>query len=87
MPLMRHPLSLMPCYLAMTLAASPAQARAEEVSSVYASVNLAKCADITPAAAKDDGTVWRCKGYEGIDVFRVDSITKHYGADGKEAKV
>jgi hypothetical protein len=33
---------------------------AEEISSIYTSLDLARCKDVTPADIKDYGTVWRC---------------------------
>ena len=51
--------------LAVTMAGS---AQAREISSAYTALELDKCKDVTPADAKEYGTVWRCEGYAGIDV-------------------
>jgi hypothetical protein len=45
-----------------------ASAQAQEISSVYTPLDLRKCKDVTPADAKEYGTIWRCEGYEGIPV-------------------
>ncbi len=50
------------------LAGMAAPAHAEEISSAYTALELDKCKDITPADAKEYGTVWRCQGHDGIDV-------------------
>ena len=49
-------------------AAMAVPAQAEEISSAYSALELDKCKDVTPADAKEYGTVWRCEGYDGIDV-------------------
>lgn len=68
-PFMRRPLSFfLPCLLAAALAAPPSGARAEEISSVYTPLDLARCKDVTPEDVKEYGTVWRCPGHDGIDV-------------------
>jgi hypothetical protein len=46
----------------------PLPAQAEPFSSAYTALELDKCKDVTPDDAKDYGTVWRCQGYDGIDV-------------------
>jgi hypothetical protein len=59
--------NLAPYWATMLLALlSPAQA--QEVSSVYTPLDLKKCKDVTPADAKDYGTIWRCDGFEGLPV-------------------
>ncbi|MBK5196790.1 MAG: hypothetical protein JJE37_00710 [Methyloceanibacter sp.] len=70
--------------LAATLCSLPL--KAEEVSSVYTAHDLAKCADITPADAKDYGTVWRCKGYEGIDVRMAEGDLRIFVSYGPKAE-
>jgi hypothetical protein len=45
-----------------------APAQAQEVSSLYTPLDLKKCKDVTPADAKEYGTIWRCEGYEGLSV-------------------
>ena len=51
---------------ALGLALSPA--RAEEISSVYTSLDLKHCKDVTPKDIEDYGAVAICPGYDGIDV-------------------
>ena len=58
-------LALCPALAAVTMLAS---AQAQEISSVYTPLDLRKCKDVTPEDAKEYGTIWRCEGYEGIQV-------------------
>lgn len=66
------------------LGASPA--RTEEIASVYSSLNLAKCKDIAPDDAKDYGTIWRCKGVDGIDVRVAEGDLRIYVSYGPKAE-
>lgn len=77
---------LLPCSLAMGLALAPFAARAEEISSVYTSLDLKACADVTPAEAKDYGTIWRCKGYDGIDVRVAEGDLRIFVSYGPKAE-
>jgi hypothetical protein len=43
------------CFLAGALAVPLSGARAEEISSVYTPLELARCKDVTPEEVKDDG--------------------------------
>ena len=61
-------LALCNAAIMLGLGAGAAAARGEDIASVYTSLDLAKCKDVTPADAKDYGTIWRCKGLNGIDV-------------------
>jgi hypothetical protein len=53
---------------ALAFALTVPAAQAEEISSAYTALEVDKCKDVTPADAKDYGTVWRCEGYDDIDV-------------------
>jgi hypothetical protein len=66
-PLTSPRIALLVCVLA-SCCALVSLAAAEEFASVYTSLDLARCKDVTPADMKDYGTVFRCKGYDGIDV-------------------
>jgi len=77
---------LLPCSLAVGLALAPFAARAEEISSVYTSLDLKACADVTPAEAKDYGTIWRCKGYDGIDVRVAEGDLRIFVSYGPKAE-
>ena len=57
------------CILAIAaLAFSAVEARGEEISSVYTSLDLERCKDATPKDMEDFGSVSICPGYDGIDV-------------------
>ena len=74
------------CSSAVTLVLAPVAALAEEISSAYTSLELSKCADVTPEDAKEYGTVWRCKGYEGIDVRVAEGDLRIYVSYGPKAE-
>jgi hypothetical protein len=78
------PLLLFHSALSFALGILPA--RAEEISSVYSSLDLKKCKDITPKDAKDYGTVWRCQGYGGIDVRVAEGDLRIYVSYGPKAE-
>jgi hypothetical protein len=61
-------------------------AKADEISSVYTSLDLKACADVTPAEAKEYGTVWRCKGYDGIDVRVAEGDLRIFVSYGPKAE-
>jgi len=71
-----------------------APAQAQEVSSLYTPLDLKKCKDVTPADAKEYGTIWRCEGYEGLSVRVAEGDlwdlclvrAKHHLADGSAAQ-
>jgi hypothetical protein len=54
--------------LILPLALVPVSAGAEEFASVYTSLDLARCKNVTPDGMKDYGAIFRCKGHDGIDV-------------------
>jgi hypothetical protein len=74
------------CQLALPFAFGVLGARADEISSVYTSLNLEQCRDITPEDAKDYATVWRCKGYGGIDVRVAEGDLRIYVSYGPKAE-
>ena len=74
------------CSAAIVLTLGTASARVEEIASVYTSLDLAKCKDITPADAKDYGTIWRCKGLNGIDVRVAEGDLRIYVSYGPKAE-
>ncbi|MFZ2017236.1 MAG: hypothetical protein WAU90_01005 [Methyloceanibacter sp.] len=61
-------------------------AGAEEIASVYTSLDLKKCKDITPKDAKDYGTVWRCPGYGGIEVRVAEGDLRIFVSYGPKAE-
>jgi hypothetical protein len=68
------------------LALLPRAAWGEEISSVYTPLKLEACKNITPDEAKDYGTVWQCKGHDGIDVRVAEGdlrIFVSYGANAE----
>ena len=70
--------------LAFALAVPAAQA--EEISSAYTALDLDQCKDVTPDDAKDYGTVWRCEGYDGIDVRVAEGDLRIFVSFGKNAE-
>jgi hypothetical protein len=52
--------------LALAVLAICLPAQAQELSSVYTPLDLKKCKEVTPADAKEYGTICRCEGYEGL---------------------
>jgi hypothetical protein len=74
------------CLLALSFAFGVLKARAEEISSAYTSLDLKQCKDITPEDAKDYGTVWRCKGYGGVDVRIAEGDLRIYVSYGPKAE-
>jgi hypothetical protein len=78
-------LGLALCNAAVVLALSAASARSEEIASVYTSLDP-KCKDITLADAKDYGTIWRCKGLNGIDVRVAEGDLRIYVSYGPKAE-
>ncbi|HEU4475510.1 MAG TPA: hypothetical protein VFR71_02280 [Methyloceanibacter sp.] len=69
--------------LALNFAAGPAEA--EEFASVYTSLDPARCKDTTPADVKDYGTIWRCKGHDGIDVRVAEGDLRIFVSYGSKA--
>jgi len=65
-PCLKRPAQLPVFLVAALTMLTPAQA--QEVSSLYTPLDLKKCKDVTPADAKEYGTIWRCEGYEGLSV-------------------
>jgi hypothetical protein len=59
--------------------------RAEEISSVYTPLKLDACKDVTPDDVKDYGTIWSCKGYDGIDVRVAEGDLRIYVSFGPNA--
>jgi hypothetical protein len=78
------PLLLFHSALSFALGILPA--RAEEISSLYTSLDLKKCRDITPEDAKDYDTVWRCKGWGRIDVRMAKGDLRIYVSYGPKAE-
>jgi hypothetical protein len=62
------PTFLLSSVLAASLGLAASPARAEEISSVYTSLDLKHCKDVTPKDIEDYGAVAVCPGYDGIDV-------------------
>jgi hypothetical protein len=54
--------------LILPLALVLVSAGAEEFASVYTSLELGRCKNVTPDDMKDYGAIFRCKGHDGIDV-------------------
>lgn len=72
--------------LALTLAFVARAVAAEEFTSVYTSLDLARCKDTTPAEMKDYGTVWRCKGHDGIEVRVAEGDLRVFVSYGPKAE-
>jgi hypothetical protein len=64
----------------------PVSAPAQELSSVYTPLDLKKCKDVTPADAKEYGTIWRCEGYEGISVRVAEGDLRIFVSFGPKAE-
>src|SRR4051812_27568309 len=79
-------LCLVLCNAAIMLALGAVPVRGEDIASVYTSLDLAKCKDVTPADAKDYGTIWRCKGLSGIDVRVAEGDLRIYVSYGPKAE-
>ncbi len=61
-------------------------AQAQELSSIYTPLDLKKCKDVTPADAKDYGTIWRCEGYEGLSVRVAEGDLRIFVSYGPKAE-
>lgn len=72
--------------LAAALAFSLSQAHAEEIASVYTSLDLKRCKDVTPAEVKEYGTIWRCPGHDGIDVRVAEGDLRIFVSYGPKAE-
>jgi hypothetical protein len=70
----------------LSFAFAPFAAGAEEISSVYTSLDLKKCKDITPDDVKEYGTIWRCKGQDGIDVRVAEGDLRMFVSYGPKAE-
>jgi hypothetical protein len=66
------------------LAAAPVAAA--ELSSAYTPLKLDDCNNVTPADMVDYGTVWRCKGYDGIDVRVAEGDLRIFVSYGPKAE-
>jgi hypothetical protein len=67
-PLTSPHIAPFPWLIALALALVSLGAGTEEFASVYTSLDLSRCKNVTPDDMKDYGTVFRCKGHDGIDV-------------------
>jgi hypothetical protein len=79
----------LPCLLAVLLATAltrPTPAGAEQISSVYTPLDLGACQDVTPADVKEYGTVWRCKGHDGVDVRVAEGDLRMFVSFGPNAE-
>lgn len=72
--------------VAVAALAMPVSAPAQELSSVYTPLDLKKCKDVTPADAKEYGTIWRCEGYEGISVRVAEGDLRIFVSFGPKAE-
>jgi hypothetical protein len=61
-------------------------AQAQEISSLYTPLDLKKCKDVTPADAKEYGTIWRCEGYEGLSVRVAEGDLRIFVSYGPKAE-
>lgn len=73
--------------LAATLAASFLSfgATAEEISSVYTTLKPKACEDVTPTEAREYGSAFTCKGYDGMVVRVAESDLRMFVSYGPDA--
>lgn len=72
--------------LAVAILAMLLPAQAQELSSIYTPLDLKKCKDVTPADAKEYGTIWRCEGYEGLSVRIAEGDLRIFVSYGPKAE-
>ena len=63
-----------------------AQAAAEEFASIYTSLDLTRCKDVTPPDMKDYGTVWTCRGHDGLAARVVEGDLRIFVSYGPNAE-
>lgn len=71
--------------IALALSLVPVRSAAEEVTSVYTSLKLARCQNVTPAEMEDYGTVWRCEGHDGVAVRVAEGDLRFFVSYGPKA--
>ncbi len=63
----------------------PDLSQAGEASSLYTSLDLAGCADITPPEAREYGALWRCQGHDGMTVRVAEGDLRFFVSYGPNA--
>jgi hypothetical protein len=61
-------------------------AAAEEISSAYTTLKPKACQHVTPPEAREYGSLFKCKGYDGINVRVAESDLRMFVSYGPDAE-